>query len=64
MIAFVDALLNCEESGVKHVLVLSPVNAIHNWMSEFRRWIPMMECEYGVSVSVSKCIWGVLSEMY
>ena len=45
-----DALLNCEESGVKHVLVLSPVNAIHNWMNEFHRWIPLMECEYSVCV--------------
>ena len=50
MIAFVDALLNCKESGVERVLVLSPINAIHNWMNEFRRWIPLMECEYGVSV--------------
>ena len=50
MIAFVDALLNCKESGVERVLVLSPINAIHNWMNEFRRWIPLMECEYSVSV--------------
>ena len=49
VIAFVDALLNCEESGVKRVLVLTPINAIHNWMQEFRRWIPLMECDYGVS---------------
>lgn len=50
VIAFVDALLNCEESGIRHVLVLSPVNAIHNWMNEFRQWIPLMECDYSVSL--------------
>ena len=55
MIAFVDAMLNCEGSGVKKVLVLSPVNAIHNWMNEYRHWIPLMECDYGVSV-VYTCV--------
>lgn len=58
-----DALLNCEESDVKHVLVLSPVNAIHNWMNEFHHWIPLMECDYGVSIPISK-ISVILSEVY
>ena len=49
VITFVDALLNCEESGIKRVLILTPINAIHNWIHEFRHWIPLMECDYGVS---------------
>ena len=50
-IAFVDALLNTEESGVKRVLVLCPVNTINNWKEEFFKWIPRTQCNYTVSGS-------------
>ena len=49
VIAFADALLNCEESGIKKVLVLCPVNTVNNWKIEFLKWIPILDCEYGVS---------------
>ena len=62
VIAFVDALLNCEESGVKNVLILSPVNAIHNWINEFHQWIPLMECDYGVGVCLSVKMYFSLSD--
>ena len=48
MIAFADALLNCEDSGVKKVLVLCPVNTVNNWRAEFYKWIPFMHCDYNV----------------
>lgn len=49
VIAFIDALLNCQESGISRVLILSPVNTIHNWMNEFNLWIPYSKCDYNVS---------------
>ena len=49
VIAFIDALLNRQESGVSRVLILSPVNTIHNWMNEFNLWIPYSKCDYNVS---------------
>lgn len=49
VIAFFDALLRCEESGVKRVLVLCPVNTVNNWKIEFYKWIPFMQCDYMVS---------------
>ena len=52
VIAFADALLNCEESGMKRVLVLCPVNTVHNWKVEFFKWIPFLSCEYKVSDSI------------
>ena len=48
LLAFVDALLNCEDSGVKRVLILTPVNTLYNWRNELERWIPTYD--YGVSV--------------
>ena len=49
MIAFIDALLMHEESGVGRVLILSPVNAIYNWRKEIELWIPGVDCDYNVS---------------
>lgn len=49
MIAFADALMMCEESGVKKVLVLCPVNTVNNWKLEFFKWIPFKHCDYNVS---------------
>ena len=49
VIAFIDALLNSSESEVSRVLILSPVNTIHNWMNEFNLWIPYSKCDYNVS---------------
>ena len=49
VIAFIDALLNSLESEVSRVLILSPVNTIHNWMNEFNLWIPYSKCDYNVS---------------
>ena len=49
VIAFADALMNCEESGIKKVLVLCPVNTVNNWKLEFFKWIPFVHCEYNVS---------------
>ncbi len=49
MIAFADALLNCEDSGVKKVLVLCPVNTVNNWKVEFFKWISFRDCDYNVS---------------
>ena len=47
LLAFVDALLCCEDSGVKRVLILTPINTLYNWRSEFERWIPR-NYDYGV----------------
>ena len=49
VIAFLDALLLHEDSGVNRVLILSPVNTIYNWRNEFDKWIPGIDCEYNVS---------------
>ena len=49
VIAFIDALLNSSKSDVSRVLILSPVNTIHNWMNEFNLWIPYSKCDYNVS---------------
>ena len=51
VIAFIDALVNSSESDVSRVLILSPVNTIHNWMNEFNLWIPYSKCDYNVSSS-------------
>ena len=53
VIAFIDALLNCQESGVSRVLILSPVNTIHNWMNEFNLWIPYSKCDYNIFLMTS-----------
>ena len=48
LIAFVDALLNCEKQPVKRVLILCPVNTIYNWRTEFFKWIAFKDMEYNV----------------
>jgi transcriptional regulator ATRX len=52
VIALLDALLMHEASGVNRVLILSPVNTIHNWRNEFDKWIPGIDCEYNIFLLV------------
>ncbi len=53
VISFVDALLNHKDSGVSRVLILSPVNTIHNWKNEFDLWLPYNN-DYHVSAHVER----------
>ena len=59
VIAFIDALLSVEKSGIERVLVLAPVNTLHNWMNEFQKWIPYDKCDYHVRILSS--VLGALS---
>lgn len=46
VIAFLDALLCVEESGIRRVIILAPVNTLHNWRNEFEKWISYDQCDY------------------
>ena len=50
VIAFIDALLNHDKSGIRKVLILCPVNTVQNWKIEFFKWLSIMEIDYNVSV--------------
>lgn len=41
--------MNVKDSGIAKVLILIPVNALHNWMKEFLYWIPNADRQYEVS---------------
>ncbi|XP_008195590.2 transcriptional regulator ATRX homolog isoform X2 [Tribolium castaneum] len=45
-------LINSEKTNVKKVLVVSPLNTVLNWVSEFKQWLPDCE-EYDVYELVS-----------
>ena len=47
VIAFLDALLSTDEMDVHRIMILTPVNTLHNWMNEIEMWIP--ERDFGVS---------------
>ena len=42
-----DALLSSEDMDVHRVVILAPVNTLHNWMNEIEMWIP--DRDFGVS---------------
>lgn len=56
VIAFLDALLYNEATGLKRMLVIVPKNTISNWVDEFQRWLND-ENDYYVSVCV--CLYYV-----
>ncbi|CAL4172032.1 unnamed protein product, partial [Meganyctiphanes norvegica] len=49
-VAFVDALLSNQRSNkhISRILICCPKTTIHNWKSEFNRWIPEKRMEYQV----------------
>ncbi|CAI5516814.1 unnamed protein product, partial [Closterium sp. Naga37s-1] len=43
VITFVHTVLNQFHShGLRTVLIVAPVNVLHNWKEEFRRWMPVV----------------------
>ena len=39
VIALVHTLLKCPAVGLKHCLVLAPLNAVLNWVFEWHKWL-------------------------
>ena len=39
MIALVHTLVKCPAIGLKHCLVLAPLNAVLNWVYEWHKWL-------------------------
>jgi len=39
VIALVHTLLKCPAVGLKHCLVLAPLNAVLNWVYEWHKWL-------------------------
>ena len=44
--------MSAKDSGIAKVLILIPVNALHNWMKEFLHWVPNEDRQYEVSPTV------------
>lgn len=40
VIAFIHTVLKRANLGLQTVLIVVPVNVLHNWRSEFRKWQP------------------------
>ncbi|KAI3796901.1 hypothetical protein L1987_39588 [Smallanthus sonchifolius] len=40
VIAFLYAAMRCVDIGLKAVMIVTPVNVLHNWRHEFRKWSP------------------------
>lgn len=40
VIAFIEALLRNENTGIKTVAIIVPVNTLENWKNELHKWIP------------------------
>ena len=40
VIAFVEALLRNENTNIRKVAIIVPVNTLENWKNEFMKWIP------------------------
>ncbi|KAH9535296.1 hypothetical protein CY35_17G044900 [Sphagnum magellanicum] len=43
VIAFIHTVLNNVDLGLRTVLIVVPVNVLHNWRSEFNKWQPPNE---------------------
>lgn len=40
VIAFIHTIWRKEDLGLRSVLIVVPVNVLHNWRSEFGKWQP------------------------
>lgn len=40
MIAFLYTAMRCVDLGLRTVLIVTPVNVLHNWRQEFIKWRP------------------------
>ncbi|XP_076904169.1 protein CHROMATIN REMODELING 20-like [Bidens hawaiensis] len=40
VITFLYAAIRCVDLGLKAVMIVTPVNVLHNWRHEFRKWSP------------------------
>ncbi|KAF8116177.1 hypothetical protein N665_0020s0036 [Sinapis alba] len=40
VIAFLYTAMRCVDLGLKSALIVTPVNVLHNWRSEFTKWMP------------------------
>jgi transcriptional regulator ATRX len=40
VIAFLYTAMRCVDLGLKTALIVTPVNVLHNWRSEFEKWMP------------------------
>lgn len=40
VIAFLYTAMRCVDLGLKTALIVTPVNVLHNWRSEFVKWGP------------------------
>lgn len=63
VIGFVHTVLKKMELGLRTVLIVVPVNVLHNWRSEFHKWQPGNEAPIPVYMleDVARLVLAVLN---